>query len=393
MSNMKRKGLLLHLTALIGLVAIGLWDVALSDQGPEKWPEEKTIETVAPGVEHIFVRRGDFGEAEGSNRWQIHILTLEPRLVRLELAVAMDEIVGAETTSSMASRRGALAAVNGGYFRTTGIYRGEPAGLLVLKGTILSEPDAGRSSLAVSNAEGRIRVAAARSAFSAELIVGLHASRPISGFNRPRGQDELIVFLPEFHRSTLTAPDGLEAIIERGRVTLVKDGTGSAPIPRDGFVLSASGTARDWAAENVREGASVEIKTDLRSDPPFSFEPEFIVGAGPRLVRGGEIVAGEEEIFPEGFYGQRHPRTAIGVKADLTIVLMTVDGRQPKTSVGMSIPELAALMTELGCVEAINLDGGGSTTMVVRDKVVNNPSDPAGERPVSDALVVLPRIR
>jgi len=72
-------------------------------------------------------------------------------------------------------------------------------------------------------------------------------------------------------------------------------------------------------------------------------------------------------------------------------MLVTVDGRQPKKSVGMTIEELAVLMTGLGCVEAINLDGGGSTTMVINGRVVNNPSDATGERPISDALLVFPR--
>jgi len=335
-------------------------------------------------------RRGDFS-AEGADRWTIHVLELDPRRVRLELAVAMDEISGAETTSSIAARRGALAAVNGGYFRMSGLYRGEPTGLLVLGGKILSEPNIGRSVIAVSNAGGTIRIASARTAFSAEVVVDGAASRPISGFNRPRGQDELVVFLPEFHRTTLTAPDGLEAVVEGGRVVSVRDGEGSAAIPEDGFVLSASGTARDWALGHLKPGTSVEIITTLIADPPFPFEPEFILGAGPHLIRHARAVTGEPEVFPEGFHTQRHPRTAIGTKADGTVVLVTVDGRRPEASVGMSIPELAALMAGLGCIEAVNLDGGGSTTMVVRDKVVNSPSDAAGERPVSDALLVFLR--
>jgi exopolysaccharide biosynthesis protein len=57
----------------------------------------------------------------------------------------------------------------------------------------------------------------------------------------------------------------------------------------------------------------------------------------------------------------------------------------------MTIEELTALMTEFGCVEAINLDGGGSTTMVIHNRIANNPSDATGERPVSDALLVFPR--
>ncbi len=70
---------------------------------------------------------------------------------------------------------------------------------------------------------------------------------------------------------------------------------------------------------------------------------------------------------------------------------MAVDGRQPGVSVGMTLPGLAELLLEFGAVEAINLDGGGSTTMVVKGKIVNKPSDQTGERPVSDAILIYPR--
>ncbi|MBP1661735.1 MAG: hypothetical protein H6P95_2927 [Candidatus Aminicenantes bacterium] len=81
----------------------------------------------------------------------------------------------------------------------------------------------------------------------------------------------------------------------------------------------------------------------------------------------------------------------MGVRADGRIVLVAVDGRQPELSVGMTIAELAALLIELGAVEAVNMDGGGSTTMAVRGKVVNSPSDLTGERAVGDALLVFLR--
>jgi exopolysaccharide biosynthesis protein len=375
---------------VLGVVAVAL---VLSNSSIRSLPEERTVEAVAPGVEHTTIRRGDVSAPEGTDRWIIHILKLDPRLVRLELGVAMDEVAGAETVSSLAARRGALAAVNGGYFRTAGTYRGEPTGFLSLNGKILSEPNAGRSSLAVSNAGEAIRIAAARTTFAAELVVEGGASRIVAGFNRPRENDELVIYLPEFHRTTLTTPDGLEAAVERGRVVAVRDGAGSTPIPENGFVVSASGEARAWALAHLKPGSAVKVKIDLLADPPFPFEPEFVIGAGPRLLRSGKPIEGEGEVFPEGFYAQRHPRTALGAAADGSILLITVDGRQPKTSLGMSIPELASLMAELGCVEAVNLDGGGSTTMVVRGQVANRPSDAAGERPVSDALLVLPRLR
>ena len=120
-----------------------------------------------------------------------------------------------------------------------------------------------------------------------------------------------------------------------------------------------------------------------------------ILGGGPHLIKDGHAL-GAAEADAEGFNGpdftvKRHPRTAAGTRRDGTIVLVTVDGRQPKISVGMAVDELASLMLELGCTDAINLDGGGSTTMVVRGRVVNSPSDAAGERPVSDALLAFAR--
>jgi len=329
---------------------------------------------------------------EGKDRWVIHALLLDPRQIRLMLARALDEVVGTETTSSLAARHGAVAAINGGYFRTTGTYRGEPMGTLMMEGKVLSEPFPDRAALAVSNGGERTRIAIMRTALQAEVIVNGRDVHPITGFNRPRGENELIVFTPEFHRTTLTPRDGIEAIVERRRITSIHDSAGSSVIPQEGYVLSASGTVRLWARQHLRPGARVEVRAELATDPPLPFHADFIIGSGPQLVAAGKASSTSEfEHFSEEFSRTRHPRTAVGVRSDGHLVLVTVDGRQPKISVGMTIDELTALMIELGCVEAINLDGGGSTTMVIKGKVVNNPSDQTGERPVSNALLVFPR--
>jgi exopolysaccharide biosynthesis protein len=100
-----------------------------------------------------------------------------------------------------------------------------------------------------------------------------------------------------------------------------------------------------------------------------------------------ESEAKSEETIP-GFAEHRHPRTSIGISKDGTVVILAVvDGRTRK-SAGVSLPELANLMIGFGAYDAINMDGGGSSTMAIEGKVVNAPSDAAGERPVSDALVV-----
>jgi hypothetical protein len=348
----------------------------------------RTSRTIAPGIELIEIRRGDFGALAPADRWTIHVLVLDPARVRLGLGIALDEIVGAEPVSSIAARHGADAAVNGGYFRTAGLLKGEPAGMLAVGGKVLSEPAGGRASLAVSNAGGRARLAAAQVTVKAELRLEAGGSCVVDGFNRDRGPDEMIVLTPEFHRTTLTDPSGMEAVVRKGRVVEIRDRLGSSPIPEDGFVLSARGAARDWMRLSLKPGARAAVLTSFETRPALPFAPEFLLGGGPRLLADGKPVPSEAGAYPEGFYSTRHPRTAAGVRNDGSIVLAVIDGRRPKIGVGLSIDELAALMAELGCVEAINLDGGGSSTMVVGDKVVNSPSDAAGERPVSDALLV-----
>ncbi len=375
------------LLGLMALTAVG-HQSSLADQ-------TRTVETVAPGVELVSIKRGDFAEAATNaamgDCWTIKVLIVDPKLARLRLAQAMDEVAGAETTSSMAQRHGALAAINGGYFRTTGIVRGEPMGALTIGGKILSEPVNNRAALAIQDDGKQVRSAVTHITMTAELRADGKASFKIHGFNRPREKDELIVFTPEFHRTTLTAPDGTEFIVEKNRVWAVKDGAGSQPIPHDGFVVSATGTSREWALKNLRRGARVELKTEVKAEPPIPFNPDFILGAGPQLIAAGQkVFAAEAARYSDSLYRQRHPRTAIGWRTDGKLILLTVDGRQ-KLSVGMTLDELAGLMLELGCVEAMNLDGGGSTAMVVKNKIVNSPSDALGERAVSDALLIFPR--
>lgn len=131
------------------------------------------------------------------------------------------------------------------------------------------------------------------------------------------------------------------------------------------------------------------------ADTLVPFHPIEAVGGRPVIVRDGQVST--EATDANAFATTRHPRTAVGITTDGHLLLVVVDGRQPSFSVGMSLAELADLMRGLGAHEALNLDGGGSTTMVARDpasgelRIVNRPSDKAGERPVGDALAVVRR--
>jgi exopolysaccharide biosynthesis protein len=324
------------------------------------------------------------------------MLRIDLSKARLRLVHAMDEAVGLETVSSLAARHGALAAVNSGYFRTSGTYRGDSVGIEVLDGKILSESNNTRAALGLIEKNGMQELIFGHIKFDGQLIAGPKTSQPINGLNRPRAENELVVFTPEFHRTTLTEPSGLELIVRRGRVVELRDLKGSSVIPADGFVISTSGTVREWALKNLRSGT--RVKLNLSFAPAEATQADAwkkaisVIGGGPQLIKDGrvEITNAAEKILPS-FVSDVHPRTAIAKLRSGEILLVTVDGRQPGHSTGMSLTMLADLLVEFGAVDAINLDGGGSTAMVIRNTLANKPSDATGERPVSDAILVYPR--
>jgi hypothetical protein len=358
--------------------------------------DNEEFQPVGSGIAHLRITRGHKSDNEATGPWVINLLRVDLKQVDLRIAHALDEGVGLETTSSIAARYGAIAAVNAGFFTTTGTYRGEPSGVLVVDGKLISEPLEGRAAFGLIKSAIGAEVIFGHLKFSGyvESVRGRRSA--ISGLNRPRAADELIVYTPEFHRTTLTPPDGVEAIVRRNKIIRIRDGEGSSAIPLDGFVVSASGIARKWAIANLRAGLLVRLSpklTPVESEMADSWKrASFIVGGGPQLVKHGRVaITFEDEKIAAKFVSDRHPRTAIARLKDGRVLVVTVDGRQPGVSAGMTLPELADLLLEFGALEAINLDGGGSTTMVVNGKLVNKPSDQTGERPVSDAILVLPR--
>ncbi|MBO9659399.1 MAG: phosphodiester glycosidase family protein [Chitinophagaceae bacterium] len=166
-------------------------------------------------------------------------------------------------------------------------------------------------------------------------------------------------------------------------------------------VIAENAPSKDNQRKRHQAGAIVVNKKQvsiLKGDP-FDLNWEHAL-VGTDVLSTGPVMRlnGEDQPIPDdAFCNDRHPRTALGKKKDGTIVLLVVDGRATESS-GMSIPELQQTMKWLGCIDAINLDGGGSTTMYIKDQpdqgVVNHPSDNKkwdhkGEREVANALVLL----
>ncbi|HEV7147913.1 MAG TPA: phosphodiester glycosidase family protein, partial [Pedococcus sp.] len=207
--------------------------------------------------------------------------------------------------------------------------------------------------------------------------------------------NELVLFTPAFGSSTPSGP-GAEAVLDdHGRVLRTLGHRGTALRPGERSLQGIGNLAS--AVSGLHPGQQVRVGTSLTNGAqPLTRPGLSVVNGGPELVHNGAVhitqrqdgmVHPSEPSFAYGWVIQRNPRTFAGVDARGRTLLVTVDGRQLE-QLGLSIPETAAVARSLGMVETINLDGGGSTAMVVNGQLTTHPSDAAGERAVGDAIVV-----
>ncbi|MBB1258710.1 phosphodiester glycosidase family protein [Streptomyces alkaliterrae] len=376
--------------------------------------------------------------------WHLDVLVLEPAAAtRLSVELGQGHVEGVETVSSVARRTGALAAVNGGFYVTPNARRepgpwlagtpGDPAGLTVVGGDLLSESVRHRPALVLPGPSGdgdgpavrrlATRLSVTTSSGSTHTVTGLNRLPglvPSCGGTWATGRghaahhdytcgspDDLVVITPAYGPQAPTG-DGRQALLDdNGRVTALQDRLGG-PVPPGGSVVQAKGAAATWLATHARPGDRLRLRdqvTDPDTRQQLRLTPGLgIVDGGPLLLRDGrtaldpvrdgwspEAVDGHDRrTFYNEWYLRRNPRTAAGITASGHLVLMTADGRHPGHSAGLTIPEAAAVMRSLGAVDALNLDGGGSTTLVTHGRVRNTPSDPAGERPVATTLLLPP---
>jgi hypothetical protein len=328
------------------------------------------------------------------------LLKLDPAVVTLQSALSNREVMHADTVEGIARSAGAIAAVNGGYFNRD---NGEPIGLLKVGGELVSDTGSARGAVVLGHqSDGRTSLVFDRLAAKVTLtytVKGQTYSVPINGVDTTRARGRLMLYTPKYHADTDTAPTGTEWVLDGSplRVIDVRMNFGHTRIPPRGAVLSFGGTDLPPELAALVEDVTVTFHTKWTSvyatDPSVLDASHDIVAGAGLLRRDGEIVQdwSSEGLNPDDFTRARHPRTMVGVDKAGYIWLAVVDGRQPSYSIGMTFDDLQRLCTRLGLVSALNLDGGGSTTMVVNGQLMNRVSDSTGPRPVSDALVVLPR--
>lgn len=315
--------------------------------------------------------------ATGRGAADVHLLRCdlhEPDLVLVPVQ-AHEGICAREPLTSMGRRYQAIAGINAAYFDPA---TGDPIGTLIVQRRLISSPVFGRSVFGLTR-EGRPLFG--NPDFEGEVRAS-GVELAIDGVNQPRRGSQVVVFTSEYARSTGTKEDGCEFILIQGRVVgmVARD----AKIPPDGVVLSAGGKAARRLA-HLRLGDRVELS--YRVSPPWDRVQHAICG-GPRLIREGQVdINGREERFDASIVYGRHPRSALAVTDWGDLLMVVVDGRSARNS-GMTLAELAAYLQHLGARQAINLDGGGSSGLLVRGRLVNEPSD-RRERPISNGLLVV----
>lgn len=331
--------------------------------------QSDVTKSVARGIVHRQIQ---------DNGVLTNILSVSPDAVDIRPYRALSAGIGTETLVSLAGRHKALAAINGGFFEMMGTFRGESVGALKIDGEWVSEPEQGRAVIGLRRVDGKIEAYIDRIALRLELVLFDGERLPIDGMNRSRGSNELVIYRPHFHVVTLTMPGGLEVVVRNGKIVGIHDGQGSSRIPTEGYVLSASGKKRRELLSHISEGDAVQIRETIipervgDSDLWASFA--HIVGGGPLLLQAGfapSTQAYEREGFDRAFYGFWHPRTAVGKKADGTLLFVTITATEAGVRRGVMLSRLAELFLAWGATDALNLDGGNSSMLVIRGEVVS----------------------
>ena len=322
----------------------------------------------------------------------IHIVS-GPRpvgLYRLRPVLSNDSIVQRETVSAMQRRlttQSTSVGVNGDYFS---VNDGRPSGIFLRDGILATPPNSSRSSAGIT-LDGLLDVRKVRFLGTWR---GTGQRRSLNFLNKAPGTNGISLFTSDWGPATPRI-DGSFAVVlapfssatpNTDLPVPVTAGSQNRPvaIAPGTAVLVARGTAAAKLQAEAQPGTTVTLRLILQPDWPTVADA---IGGGPVLVRDGAPVYRSYEAFTISQLVPRGPRSAVGQRADGSVLLVTTDGRQPGYSVGMTNFELALTLVRLGAVRGMALDGGGSSTLAFEGTVLNSPSD-GKERAISNALML-----
>jgi hypothetical protein len=389
--------MLRRVAAFWAMLVVALLLPALAAGAQSSIPEGFRLiaqEKLAEGLEHLSLIRNDPPLA-------VHIARIAPQsAVAMRVVLSNEAVYGPEPrkelTSSMCIRVDCIIAVNGDF---SVIETGEPLGAVIIGGELVRSPNEKHHQLTISPES---TLSSGPLQWTGTLMPSNLKEISISGVNVARQDGRLVLYTAAWGASTESNQHGTEIVAEivdpapplrvgqtaRIRLLELRDGQGNTAIPPKGLVLSGhdagAGALKSLWSQIEAGAASRDAFIRLETNPDAAES----VGGTPVLVKEGKRWFADD---PTSLVRDRHPRTLAGWNAEKWTWLVTVDGRQPGYSVGMTLAEAADFMIALGATEAINLDGGGSTTFVVGSRVVNQPSDRAVRRGGGQAIVSAPQ--
>ena len=350
---------------------------ALIVEFPRDYFQKESVQ-LKPGIVKHLVRTVN-------NRGPIvlHLLEVDLLNKNISFKVGMPDdkkIKAKGTLTQIVKDQMAFAGINANYFD---VKLGNPIGTLITDGTWITGPIYDRVAIGFSN-DNMVFID------QIMLVGNVTAHR---GFRRkPRAMieiDGLNTALNLYNKVGLFTRNWDEKIdLPKGKVGLVvrnnlvkKIEDETIEIPEDGYIIAGNEKFFDGIKKKDR------LKIEWKSNPDWSEVKEAVSG-GPYLIMDGEVYVDEEkQRFKFAVRDTFAPRSAIGIGKDEKLYLIAVDGRKPNYSVGLNLKELAAILKKLDLKEAINLDGGGSTTLVADGAIINTLSE-RHERKISNALLI-----
>jgi exopolysaccharide biosynthesis protein len=344
----------------------------------KKYPKA-LIYDVTPGVKHIKLTKYYNGRPVKINIVEADLkiakdLTLKPALSSNE------NLQSRRTISNIAKNSNAVAAINGTFFKPQ---TGVPLGTLMINKKMYTGPVYDRVALGIFDDGFDI----ARVQLNALIKSGKETIK-VDNINQPRMlASYVLVYTPEWGKTAPASPKyGTQVAVEDGKV--IQTSASALAIPQNGYVIVGPAQELNKIIEPPHpnplprwgEGIILEISTQ-----PQWKDVKHIISGGPYLVKDNEVFV-DTAAQKLASIGGRNPRSAIGYTADSSLIMAAVDGRE-ESSAGLTLTELAGFMKSIGCTNAMNLDGGGSTVMYVNGKVVNSPAQQGGI-PVSNAIVL-----
>jgi exopolysaccharide biosynthesis protein len=368
----------------------------------------------------------------------IHVLTIDPRFYQLELVKAHNQVFGRDVVPAIAKRRGAVAAINAGFFEIGGNQDGQPSGTLLIHDHLYELTKQTHSLLMIDHQQvsiSRVRGVVKITLPNGTQLENVRINRYVKG-------KEIVLYNHLWGRGSLTPHDRKEILLDQHAKVIDISTHGDNIIPHKGWILSLP---KQYKLSKIKIDQSIQINAyfeNAQTTQNQLLHPSNAVLGLPILIQDGhinpEVLAAKKSTLT-----LPHAHTAVGILPDQKIILVVVEHRysQPlrkvtleqvqdilirhgysktrialmtafemraivekeltrqSNTIGLSLKELAQFMADLGARSAINLDGGGSATMVVNNTVVNQTIGDEDEanaiealRPVSDALVVIPAI-